>query len=617
MYNETTKSCKVKDQNDGKIYYVTVDANITPQLNKDKDGSDSAAHYVYEFVFSGKFTLPDVSNDTFFTENEIGFAAELKATANVSCSSTEEHDLRVYTQPAYPKMGKEQTVSAYDLANTEGTTKNTFTSSNANCTMQKYELDKTGSKYWFGFATGQALSTDDNLFSNCKTISKNGSSRTICIKYTDVQDKTCEQWVAENFPDFSIVKSGSSVSGSRKTLLLSDIDTSETINLTGTLVGPKYFNYGKCQALDTPTISITNKYGDGIELGGGTLAGVNVEYDNVAYKEFGGNDEVCNNYDFCFGSTGYTADMFCNSIVEIINRSGDETVVSSLCSTYGYSELCGILNDNGCKGDSTYTGKPYINCENSSYGTCSSDSVATELCHSDYIEEKCYSNYHSAISGYGTVKDVIINSKKKDMQAVVYPSGGTMTIEGTVKIFGAANTTPLRIGDPASSYFGISRTRASVVVNGTLDVKSGRGIYYTRNGKITVNKGGTMKLSYGDWQGIFFNYASDLMDVYGTLDISSYHSGGQYENDFEGYNNQGGTTINNHSGSCIKLENGASGTVTFKYESGVNLKMKGSCKKATTSGEIKSGNQAKPNELHGTFTSHPSGFTASCDSSCN
>lgn len=50
------------------------------------------------------------------------------------------------------------------------------------------------------------------------------------------------------------------------------------------VVGPAYFNYDKCKAKSTPTISVTNIDYDGVTLNGGTLANVNVEYDPVSYN---------------------------------------------------------------------------------------------------------------------------------------------------------------------------------------------------------------------------------------------------------------------------------------------------------------------------------------------
>ena len=621
VYDSKSKSCKAKNPNDGKIYYVTVDANITPQFNKDSKSSGAAVHYAYGFTFSGKFTLPDVSNDTFFTENEIGFAAKLQATANVSCSSTEEHDLRVYTQPAYPKMGKEQTVSAYDLDNAKGTTDNTFTSTNANCTMQKYELDKTNSKYWVGFATGQALSTDDNLFTNCKTISKNGSSRTICIKYTDVQDITCERWVAENFPDFSIVKSGHYLNVTGKTLLLNDLNMTTSANVNGgTLVGPKYFNYDKCQALDTPTISVTSKLTPAVTLTDGTISDLNIHFDQVVYKYDGYITEACSFYEDCI-SGNYTYHFYdyvrsngfnCPDSFSAEVESDDEL----LCRAYNL-----IKSDyNNCYDPYNtllYNDHQLKECSDSYGHDCSCTEANSTVCKAmNYAHNYCANNTYSAVEGYGKMHNISISTKPDtNVAGLINNKGGVLTLSGNNNFVASA--------DYDKNSFGVF-ARNVIIADGTTRVYSGRGfsIYnYDSKAELTINKDATLIIEYAHFNGLDMTWGGTA-NIYGKLKVSSWGSGGKFHNDIA--TNKG--TINAKSTSCIIIPNGASGTGgytgtvnsgTLNFATGSQLKIKGICKKATTSGSAVIKDQDKPNNLYGDFTSHPSGFTASCDASCN
>ena len=185
------KDSSSTDPNEGKTYYVVVSNVITPQLSGDERGGD----YFYSFVFSGQLTMPDVSNDTFFSENEITLVAQPHATADVSCGVSENHRLGVYTQPRWSRISKinaGQNVPLYDLDNSDPDATNRFSSSNANCTIEQSALDKSGSKYWVDFGSPQA--DDDTLsFTKCKTLTKNGSSRTICVKYSDEQHY-CSDW---------------------------------------------------------------------------------------------------------------------------------------------------------------------------------------------------------------------------------------------------------------------------------------------------------------------------------------------------------------------------------------------------------------------------------------
>ena len=72
-----------------------------------------------------------------------------------------------------------------DLSNPGDNETNIFSSTNANCTIEQSALDKSGSKYWVDF--GSSYGDDNALFTKCKTLTKNGSSRTICVKYSDEQ----------------------------------------------------------------------------------------------------------------------------------------------------------------------------------------------------------------------------------------------------------------------------------------------------------------------------------------------------------------------------------------------------------------------------------------------
>ncbi|MFR8205596.1 MAG: hypothetical protein ACLU99_04120 [Alphaproteobacteria bacterium] len=68
--------------------------------------------------------------------------------------------------------------------------------------------------------------------------------------------------------------------------------------------------------------------------------------------------------------------------------------------------------------------------------------------------------------------------------------------------------------------------------------------------------------------------------------------------------------------SCRTVGGGSNGgSGTFSFESGAQLSMKGSCKKASSSGSYTVKDNPS-NTLYGAFTSHPSGFSGSCSNCC-
>ncbi len=438
----------------------------------------------------------------------------------------------------------------------------------------------------------------------CTTVSSSTVGGLTCYKDCKAANLTCEDWVKANYPDFRISTGGSYVSGSGKVMLTGNVTTTSPVSISGMVVGPAYFNYDKCKAKSTPTISVTNIDYDGVTLNGGTLANINVEYDPVSYTENGSNHNMCQYYGYCNTSMdSYTAQNFYNSIKSSLGYSG----------CYNYGDICSVLQSStGC----VEYNNNVQSCDTMSYGSCSCSAAAQALCYSSYLRNLCKNNEHSAVAGNGTLKDSKINSQKRDMSVVVYPEGGTLNIEGTVSVYGLSRSTPLRIGDNAYSNTAISRRSAKLVINGTLELLAGRDLYYSANGQVIVNASGTLRIVYGAWGGIMFNYASSSlpMEVYGKLDISSNGSGGKYANDLE-FTWNGKGILKARSGSCIKLQNGGGGSNggsgTFSFESGAQLSMKGSCKKASSSGSYTVKDNPS-NTLYGAFISHPSGFSGSC-----
>lgn len=475
------------------------------------------------------------------------------------------------------------------------------------CDGWRIVCPKSGCKAGYYYTGGGCLACTGNTYSAAKatacTPCPDGQTANATHTGCELKNLTCQEWVKANHPEFTVLSGGSNLPGGSNVLLTGNFNSNYGITLSGKIVGPSYFEFDKCKAMATPTITITSKAEDGVRMTGGTLANVNVEYDPVTYEEYGFRDSLCSSYtNYCSAGSSSTTDGAGNLYNAAMNTIGNPSNCDS------YDDLCSSLG--GCMSNNTFA-----SCDrNSSYGSCSCLNVAQSLCYSSYLQTNCINNRRSALAGNGTVKDVKINSKKKDMDVVVYPEGGNLIIEGTVNIYGNSNTTPLRIGSNAQVSGYPSRSSGTLTVNGILDINSGRDLYYSSGGKVVVNAGGTLKIAYGAWGGIMFNYANTPMEVYGKLDISSFGSGGKYANDLE-FTWNGKGVLNAYSGSCIKLQNGGGGTSsggsgTFGFSSGTQLKMKGTCKKASTIGTYTVKNSS--DNLYGGFTSFPSGFSQSC-----
>ncbi len=428
--------------------------------------------------------------------------------------------------------------------------------------------------------------------------------------------------MAENYPDFYIMKGGSYLYVNKKTLLLDDLNmtTSGTVSSGGLLVGPKYFNYGKCQELDTPTINVTSKFTPAVTLGNGTISDLKIYFDQVIYKESGYTTEACQYYDACVDGT---ADKNYYNFYEYVRNN--RLTCSSEYTTNVKSDndiLCNAFTQiqtyNGCY-DLNQEGvyNHLKECSELPNNDCSCKDANSMMCRAMYdAKDYCANNAHAAVEGYGTLHNVSISTKPDmDVANLIDNTGGTLTLSGNNNLI--ASTSSLKRGGGVNA-------RDVVIADGTTKVHSGRGfvIYnYDTTAKLTIKQGATLEIEYADFNGLTMTWGGTA-DIFGKLKVSSWGSGGKFNNDIA--TNKG--IVNAKSTSCLILPNGASGTGgytgtvnsgTLNFASGSQLKLMGSCKRAATSGSAVIKDKEKPDNLYGDFTSHPSEFTGSCDSSCN
>ena len=192
-WDYSTSTCKVKvdDPNEGKTYYITVNQDLTIQGTPTGSGTETILQ------FWGTITLPDVSNDEFFTKNEISFAAQPHIYAKISCDGG---DTKVEPGDGY---GTERLLGVSSNIN-QTADKRTMTFSYSetpwlksyysNCTVAAKGVNKDKSIY--GLKVGSfsshlpSIPSDYVMTSDCKTITIDGSSRKICVKYSDTVDNS-------------------------------------------------------------------------------------------------------------------------------------------------------------------------------------------------------------------------------------------------------------------------------------------------------------------------------------------------------------------------------------------------------------------------------------------
>ena len=182
------------DPNEGKTYYVIVNQNLTIQGTPTGSGTETILQ------FNGTITLPDVSNDDFFTKNEISFAAQPHIYAEISCDGgktrVEPGDgyglNRVLGVSSNIKQTADKRTMTFSYSETPW-----LKSSYDKCAITAKGVDKDKSVY--GLKTGSfsnnlsSIPSDYAMTSDCKTITIDGSSRKICVKYSDDMHY-CSYW---------------------------------------------------------------------------------------------------------------------------------------------------------------------------------------------------------------------------------------------------------------------------------------------------------------------------------------------------------------------------------------------------------------------------------------
>ena len=417
--------------------------------------------------------------------------------------------------------------------------------------------------------------------------------------------KTCADWIKANYSDFTLVTSSSQSLSGKKVAVLTDVNVSygASVSSGGLLVGPKYFNYEKCQSMSTPKISVSSKTSAAVNLSGGTVSDINVYFDPVSY-EIWGKSGICSYYDSCQSNAQYS------NFYEYVRSQAGYTS----CSSYNHYNptsdkdiLCSALSNVERDCYDSYSG--YKSCDNTSYYGCSCSNANQMACYAMYdAADYCANNEHGAIEGYGTVRNVSVTTKSgMSVAHILNNNSGTLTLSGNNSL--VASTLSSRRGSSA-------RATNVVIADGTTLLHIGDS--FVINGTLTINNGATLNVEYAELGGLSLT-SGDTVNVYGKLNIASYGTGGKYNNDIEV--NKG--TVNAKSTSCIILKNGGGGdggyvgsvtSGTFKFESGSRLKIGGTCKKATQSGSASIGDQPKPNNLYGNFTSPPAGYNGSCNS---
>ena len=188
-YGNICGNCKTKtdnnpsDPNNGKTYYVTIDKNVV--LHYPGFGNCN-------FTVDGIMKLPDIGNDSFFKDNNIRFAAQVHAYANLECISNGCSGRYV---TYLSKIASDISIADMDqysdyevpIMHSDNTDSNIPEWGCGASRVLDSGIDLNNSKYWI-LKGSETPDNTSSMSSNCQTITVDGNSRTICYRYKDYSE---------------------------------------------------------------------------------------------------------------------------------------------------------------------------------------------------------------------------------------------------------------------------------------------------------------------------------------------------------------------------------------------------------------------------------------------
>ena len=188
-YGNICGNCKTKtdnnpsDPNNGKKYYVTIDKNVV--LHYPGFGNCN-------FTVDGIMKLPDIGNDSFFKDNNIRFAAQVHAYANLECISNGCSGRYV---TYLSKIASDISIADMDqysdyevpIMHSDNTDSNIPEWGCGASRVLDSGIDLNNSKYWI-LKGSETPDNTSSMSSNCQTITVDGNSRTICYRYKDYSE---------------------------------------------------------------------------------------------------------------------------------------------------------------------------------------------------------------------------------------------------------------------------------------------------------------------------------------------------------------------------------------------------------------------------------------------
>lgn len=196
------KGSSSTDPNEGKTYYVLLERNVEAiakyyigDSNIEANDTSNVGGLTCKFSVRGKIKYPDVSGDTFM--NKVYFGAKIAGYIDFKENGfgyDDDYSEKSYSWPVQNLMSD---VNNRTIDTTWGASIKTSPLPCEYKDLYSAYSSLNASYFWVGF-NGAKLYNDANKLDDsqrCKTLTKNGSSRTICVKYDDEQQQyDCSHW---------------------------------------------------------------------------------------------------------------------------------------------------------------------------------------------------------------------------------------------------------------------------------------------------------------------------------------------------------------------------------------------------------------------------------------
>lgn len=198
------KGSSSTDPNEGKTYYVLLERNVEAiakyyirDSNIEANDTSNVGGLTCKIMVRGKIKYPDVSGDTFM--NKVYFGTKIAGYIDFKESGFGSEDNYSEKPHSWINIDLMSDVNNRTIPTTWGEYIKTSPLPCEYKDLYSAYSALNASDFWVGFNSAKldndANKLDSGYSQRCKTLTKNGSSRTICVKYDDEQQQyDCSHW---------------------------------------------------------------------------------------------------------------------------------------------------------------------------------------------------------------------------------------------------------------------------------------------------------------------------------------------------------------------------------------------------------------------------------------